>query len=152
MPRQGFSEKHGKITVTVHTAAGNRREVEVLSHKDTAFDPGDASSHVVGANGVEFIAHGQRKPKLSFSLTNGVESTTLREAVLDAEGNALPLTLTHAFRAAGLGSVVFVYECEHGKGGGYKASDGAGLEGDAWEFLASKVKTSKNGAKFRRTA
>ncbi len=148
---QGFSEKHGKITVTAHTPAG-RREVEVLSHKDATFDPGDASSHVVGANGVEFIAHGQCKPKLTFSLTNGTESLVLRQHVLDPSGNAWPLTITHAFRAPGLGSLVYTYDCEHGKGGGYKAGDGTGLEGDAFEFLASKVKTSKNGAKFVRTA
>jgi hypothetical protein len=148
----GFSEKDGTITINAHTTAGVRKMV-VLSHKDATFDPGDSASHVVGANGVEFIAHGQRKPKFTFSLTNGVESTTLRAHVLDAHGNAWPCTITHAFRHPGLGSQVYTYEqAEHGKGGGYKASDAAGLEGDAFEFLAHKVKTSRNGGAYRVTA
>lgn len=152
----GYSEKDGLITITAHTTGGLRK-LTITGAKDPEFDPADSAAQNVGSGKVVFISHGARKPVFKFGIINGVEGVGIRaHTTYDAGGGQIgywPLTIVWAFRRAGLGSLVFHFEeAELGKGGAFKASDGPGFEGGAFEFPMLRASTSTNGGKFVASA
>lgn len=151
----GFSEKDGQITVTANQN-GLQVPRTLKSFTGPEFDPGDTYQQVLANGHVAFIAHGARKPVFKFNMPNGVEANDLRDlCVYDQGGGILgywPCVISWAFRRPGLGSIAWHLEGDLGKGGGFKASDGPGLEGGAFEFALTTARVSKNGAPFKLTA